>query len=317
MSWTDIYPIFTAQESGSRDRPIDHFPILEEHHTHFSGPIVAVAYGGQEESGGAPADGIPRNLFSPDGLRKVIAECSCEDVRFWIYVDKRHLPDLSVFLGLGCSVIVMGDSPSGLDLSGLWPLLALEQGEREVTFINEENSGNLDRYLGWTRRCRDEGAGGWRIPRGRPADAKGSFEYYRAITASGFGSVVGHPSKDLLNQFVDASLRGEVLTDTSVNGRMVPVAGTSVSDSGYPDWFLTACVYPLMASEGLLTFSPWDRLPVDPLVPVDVEYATWSNPRSRTIMYYDSDVSSEAKNSIKPKVPRMYRKNLRRRRMFG
>ena len=50
---------------------------------------------------------------------------------------------------------------------------------------------------------------------------------------------------------------------------------------GFDEWFQLAAIYPRLVRQGTLTFIPVSARSL--LLPVDLEYAIWANPRSESI----------------------------------
>jgi hypothetical protein len=52
---------------------------------------------------------------------------------------------------------------------------------------------------------------------------------------------------------------------------------------GFDEWFQLAAMYPHLAPGGTLTFIPSDAKSL--LLPADVEYAQWANPKSECVYF--------------------------------
>lgn len=52
---------------------------------------------------------------------------------------------------------------------------------------------------------------------------------------------------------------------------------------GFDEWFQLVALYPRLVPGGTLTFIPTDARSL--LLPIDVEYATWANPRSECVYF--------------------------------
>ena len=61
-----------------------------------------------------------------------------------------------------------------------------------------------------------------------------------------------------------------------------PVFGSDWPNYGFDEWFLLAALYPRMALSGVLTFIAWNDRTANHWFALDIEYATWANPRARS-----------------------------------
>lgn len=166
---------------------------------------------------------------------------------------------------------------------GFWRFLALEEPGALVTVIDADRIARVSNEIYRTRAMADLGLGLWRVPGYYNADLS-SHVRYRPILGGHFGARGGLPVRELIEAFVWHSARGTLRKTANIPGvGERPIQFADWPGYGFDEWFLLAALYPRLAAEGVLTFIPADARSL--LLPADLEYATWANPRSDSVYF--------------------------------
>ena len=87
-----------------------------------------------------------------------------------------------------------------------------------------------------------------------------------------------------MKAFIWHSRRGTIPAKCQIPGcGERPINGGSWPDYGFDEYFLIAAVYPRAARKGVLSFVPSNAR--SQLLPLDIEYVTWANPRSEVVYF--------------------------------
>lgn len=212
---------------------------------------------------------------------------SREDLTFRVYLAEELaflLPDLTK---AGCEIFVMSEPSVAHNPGAMWRFLAMEEGERGVTIIDADRGQKVLADVARTDILMGCGLGVWRIPYEFGINyAHHGVEGYRPINASQFGVARSYPTRDLMEDFIASSKKGELPSTVKVrDGRIYPIGGTRWPDYGFDEWFLQASLYRIMAEDGILTFTPSDIRPFSQFLALDIEFATRSNPASEVILF--------------------------------
>ncbi len=221
-----------------------------------------------------------------DGAKKVHAARKDAHFRIYLAADMDFLAE--DFTKLGCEVRVMKSPSIRHNPGALWRFLALDETDTLVTFSDSDRAPNVLSDLERTDTMSRSGLGMWRVPWliEKPIvdnpDAKNA-NAYRPILGCQFGSCNAMPARMLMEALHWNTTHGHLGTECNPPGCAAQkVFGTVWPNYGYDEWFLQAAIYPRVAAGGVMTFLPANS--DSRLVPVDIEYVTWANPRSE--IYY-------------------------------
>lgn len=166
---------------------------------------------------------------------------------------------------------------------GFWRFLALEEENTLVTVIDTDRMGEVSHEIGRTQAMAEMGLGLWRVPGYYNSNLTKQVRY-RPILGGHFGARGGIPIRKLIEAFV-WHWRHESLPQTAnvpgIGER--PIQFAKWPNYGFDEWFQLAAMYPRLVPGGTLTFIPTDARSL--LLPIDVEYATWANPKSECIYF--------------------------------
>jgi hypothetical protein len=167
---------------------------------------------------------------------------------------------------------------------GFWRFLALEEPGALVTVIDTDRMGEVSGEIARTELMAEMGLGLWRVPGYYNAPITKEVRY-RPILGGHFGGRGGlMPVRELIEAFVWHGKHGSLPLVAKIPGRgEVPMKFSKWPDYGFDEWFQLAGMYPRFAPHGTLSFIPLDARSV--LLPVDIEYVTWANPRSELVYF--------------------------------
>ncbi len=79
-------------------------------------------------------------------------------------------------------------------------------------------------------------------------------------------------------------------TASTCSDREIPIFGSEWPTFGYDEFFLNTAVFPHIATEGIVTFVPWNgsaigMQPLNHWFALDIEYCNWANPRSEIVFF--------------------------------
>lgn len=201
--------------------------------------------------------------------------------RVYLAADLEFLvPD---FVEAGCEVYLMRH-PSVAHAPGVaWRLLAFAEKDRLVTMIDSDGIRDVALDIRRTRTMEKTGLACWREPVCFDYDGDG-YMIYNAFRGSHMGLVGGWPMEKLLHAFTWHSMRNKFPTMLALPGcNPRPIGSGYWPDFGFEEWFLSVVMYPRLAAEGMLTFVPTGTH--SSLLLMDIEYVTWSNPRSELVIF--------------------------------
>ena len=166
---------------------------------------------------------------------------------------------------------------------GFWRFLALEEEDALVTIIDADRMEIVESEITRTRVMDEMNLGLWRVPGYYNSDLR-NFVRYRPILGGHFGAKGGIPVRKLIEAFVWHSRHDTIDKSAHIPGLgEKPVLFTDWPGYGFDEWFQLAALYPRLAQNGTLTYIPHDSRST--LLPVDLEYAMWANPRSESIYF--------------------------------
>jgi hypothetical protein len=204
------------------------------------------------------------------------------EVRFRLYLasDLAFLiPEISA---LGWDVFLMKSPSVRYCPGGFWRFLALGEQDTMVTVIDTDRMGEAPSDMSRTRMMAELGLAVWRVPGYYNVEPKEQVRY-RPILGGHFGAMGGIPVRSLIEAFMWHSDRGSIRKTAVIPGvGELPIQFAKWPGYGFDEWFQLAALYPRMVAGGALTFIPRDARSL--LLPVDLEYAQWANPRSES--YY-------------------------------
>ncbi len=199
-------------------------------------------------------------------------------VRVYLAKDLEFLADDLV--EAGCEVCVMAHSSLRHSPGALWRFLPLAEKGRVVTLSDPTYSKRVISDIGRTDAMLQAGLGVWRVPYlgSRMSD-------YRPIARAQFGATSGFPIQRLVEALIWHTKKKSIAKTCTPPGGCgpMPIAETSWPDIGFDEWFLLAALYPRVARKGVLTFANAGATSL--ILPLDIEYATWANPRSEVVYF--------------------------------
>ena len=200
------------------------------------------------------------------------------EVGLRLYLDPAWAESANELLGMGCEVMLMTEESAGPNPASLWRFLALEE-DLAATFLSLADLGQVDVFIERSAALRPSGMKLWRSPKGSRSD-------YRPIDPDRFGSIQARPVRDLLCAFTwYARKSASADQDGEIRPLQARSSGHQVDWSG-PDlaeFFLMSAIYPRAAFDGMLSLieadhqhSTWQLL--------DIEYANWANADSEILL---------------------------------
>jgi len=219
-----------------------------------------------------------------DGARRM--QQRRPDVAFRIYLAADLDFLIEDFTALGCEVVLMKSSSLRHNPGAMWRFLALEERRRLITVSDADRAPLVEADIQRTELMAKIGLGFWRVPVWGDLNDKGMMGY-RPVLACQFGSNKPLPAGQLMQALIWHTRRGSISTRCKPPGCGEQVIyGTQWPDYGFDEWFLQAAVYPRVAQRGVLSFIP--AAAKSKLLPLDIEYCTWANPRAES-HYFGSD----------------------------
>ena len=204
------------------------------------------------------------------------------DVTFRLYLASDLdflIPELTA---LGWKIFLMKSPSVRYCPGGFWRFLALEE-QALVTVIDTDRMNEVSDEINRTEQMAAMGLGLWRVPGYYNSDLTKQVRY-RPILGGHFGAWGGVPVRELIEAFV-WHWRKETLPLTAripgIGER--PIQFAHWPNYGFDEWWQLAALYPRLVPRGTLTFIPSDSRSL--LLPIDVEYATWANPRSECVYF--------------------------------
>jgi hypothetical protein len=309
MSWTDVFPVMseelideyemlaTAEEKLQLE---EWYGVKETFNIKDTKHLVSVSLFGKPAKSLAPAHPNPtRDALSPrheanapsepwerhiqpilETVPALLSKFNDTAVRVYLAADMDFLiPDL---LQAGCEVCLM-KHPSLAHAPGTaWRTLAFAEKNRWVTLADSDRIRSVAHDIKRTRALDQSGLGCWRTPLTADYDARGRVAY-RPFRGRHIGLVGGWPMEQLLHAFTWHFARGSFPTEVKMpDCRPKPISAEPWPNSGFEEWFLAVAMYPRLATRGILTFVPTGFH--SSLLLMDIEYATWANPKSEVVI---------------------------------
>ena len=212
------------------------------------------------------------------------------DLAFRVYLaaDLAFLAD--ELASVGCEVYFMKSSSLRHSPGSIWRFLALEEKGCLVTVSESHRATDIEHDIARTQDMQRAGLGFWRSPVVYDLDPKGECPY-KPISGSQFGAIGGFSVRPLFEALTWHTRRGSIETKAQLPGGCgaSAISGTHWPDFGFDEWLLLAAIYPRAAIKGMLTLAP--TLNTSRILPMDVEYATWANPRSELVYVGNASAS--------------------------
>ncbi len=183
---------------------------------------------------------------------------------------------------LGWEVCVMKSPSIPYCPGGFWRFLALEENAL-VTVIDTDRMNEVSHEIARTEDMDRAGLGLWRVPGYYNSDFSAGVRY-RPLLGGHFGARGGIPIRALMEAFIWHARHDTLPLTAQIPGQgEVTLRFTTWPDYGFDEVFQLMVMYPWLAPGGTLTFIPSDARSL--LLPADLEYAMWANPRSEA-MYF-------------------------------
>ena len=208
------------------------------------------------------------------------------DVAFRIYLaaDLHFL--IEDFTALGCEVCLMKSSSVRHNPGAMWRFLALAEKRRLITVSDADRAPLVEADIQRTELMAKIGLGFWRVPVWGEMNDKGMMGY-RPVLACQFGTNKPFPAAALMKALIWHTRKGSISTKCKPPGCGEQIIyGTQWPDYGFDEWFLQSAIFPRAARHGVLSFIP--AAAKSRLLPIDIEYCTWANPRAE-INYFGTD----------------------------
>ena len=232
-----------------------------------------------------------------DGAEKLREERPDIVFRVYLAADLEFL--IADLVAAGCEVMVMKGSSLRHNPGALWRFLAFEEPDRWITITDADHAPEILHNIERSEHAMQAGHGLWRAPYildgGGPDNDPG---FYRPINACQFGAAGGYPVADLMKAMIWHTLRGTMPGHCTIGAteevrRETPIFGSDWPSYGFDEWFLLAALYPRMACAGVLTFIAWNDRTANHWFALDIEYATWANPRSEILYFGAVDLAAK------------------------
>lgn len=205
------------------------------------------------------------------------------DVAFRIYLaaDLHFLID--DFTALGCEVHLMKSSGVRHNPGAMWRFLALGEKGKLITIADSDRAPLVEADIQRTELMAKIGLGFWRVPVWGELNDKGMMNY-RPVLGCQFGTNKPFPAAELMKALIWHTRKGTISTKCKPPGcGEQTIYGTQWPDYGFDEWFLQAAIYPRAARHGILSFIPASAR--SRLLPIDIEYCTWANPRAEMTFF--------------------------------
>ena len=200
--------------------------------------------------------------------------------RLYLAADLEFLvPELHA---LGWEVFVMKSPSIRYCPGGFWRFLALEE-DALVTVIDTDRMNEVSHEIERTEAMAAAGLGLWRVP-GYYNSPLHEQVRYRPILGGHFGARGPVSVRETIEAFVWHWRQGTLPLTAKIPGiGERPIRFSKWPNYGFDEWWQLAALYPRLAPKGTLTFIPSDARSL--LLPADVEYAQWANPKSECVYF--------------------------------
>jgi hypothetical protein len=312
MSWTDVYPIFTdemVEEFRDCATPGEKAELEElygveqvfnaqakPHIASFSlfwknvnacdpdlpQPTPDLMKRARELGLALRHDPWPHYVVPPLRVVPALRE-QFPDVVFLVHLAKDLEFLIPVLVEAGCEVRLMKSSSIRLAPGGLWRYLPLEEEGKLITLTDVDRIEEISPDIVRTEVTSQSGFGLWRIPQITDFNPEGEIRY-TPFFGQHFGIRGGWPVKLLLQAFTWYCRHGKMSSMIEFPGAgLIPAAQPNWPDYGFDEWFLATVMYPRVAASGILSLVPSSARSL--LLTLDIEYATWANPKSQLVYF--------------------------------
>lgn len=201
--------------------------------------------------------------------------------RMYLAADLEFLiPELNA---LGWEVFLMKSPSLRYCPGGFWRFLALEEEGVLVTVIDTDRMNEVSHEINRTESMAEAGLGLWRVPGYYNSDLREQVRY-RPLLGGHFGARGGVPIRELIEAFIWHWRKGTLPLTANIPGiGKRPIQFSKWPNYGFDEWWQLAALYPRLARKGTLTFIPSDARSL--LLPADIEYAQWANPKSECVYF--------------------------------
>lgn len=215
------------------------------------------------------------------GARQILDGRSDVAFRVYLAADLDFL--VKDLVKAGCEVRLMKSSSVRHNPGAMWRFLALKEKDALVTMCDSDRAPMAGPDILRTEEMAKAGLGLWRVPVWGDLKSDGTVPY-RPMFGGQFGGCPKLPMRRLMKAFVWHSRRGTIPAKCQLPacGERA-ISGGAWPDYGFDEIFLIAAVYPRAARKGVLSFVPSNAR--SQLLPLDIEYVTWANPRSEVVYF--------------------------------
>lgn len=205
------------------------------------------------------------------------------EVSFRVYLARDLKFLVKDLVKAGCEVRLMKSSSIRHNPGAMWRYLALEEKGRLVTICDSDAAAKVEFDMLRTEETAKAGLGLWRVPVWGDISPEGEV-LYRPMFGGPFGVCVRLPTGRLMQACLWHHRRGTLSQTCQIPAcGERPINGSTWPSYGFDEYFLIAAVYPRLARKGILSFIPNDAK--SQLMLLDIEYATWANPRSELVYF--------------------------------
>ena len=183
----------------------------------------------------------------------------------------------------GCEVRLMKSSSIRHNPGAMWRYLALEDKGRLVTICDSDAAAKVEFDMLRTEEAANASLGMWRVPVWGDISEIGEV-LYRPMFGGPFGVCTRLSAGKLMKACLWHHQRGTLsrMCQVPACGEL-PINGSIWPSYGFDEYFLIAAVYPRLARKGILSFIPTNAR--SQFMLLDIEYATWANPRSEIVYF--------------------------------
>ena len=203
------------------------------------------------------------------------------ELRVYLASDLEFLvPELTA---LGWSIHLMKSPSIRYCPGGFWRFLALEEENAMITIVDADRMKQATLEVARTRTMHQMGLGLWRVPGYYNCGVENHVRY-RPILGGHFGARGGLPVRKLIEAFLWLTQRDKMDNSVQIPGiGEKPILFAQWPGYGFDEWFQLAAMYPRLVQDGTRTFIPRDSRSL--LLPADLEYVMWANPKSESIYF--------------------------------
>lgn len=182
----------------------------------------------------------------------------------------------------GFEIKLMRSSSLRYAPGGFWRFLPLAEKNKIITVMDTDRIRFAAGEISRTESMAASGLGVWRVPGYYNAEVRETVRY-RPLLGGHFGAKGGLPVRKWLDAFLWHSLRGTMPVMAEIPGcGSRKINATQWPNYGCDEWWQMA-IFPHLAQRGILTLLPTNAR--GPMIPLDIEYCTWANPRSEIVYF--------------------------------